>query len=251
MGKKCWNYKCGLLAINSILLLISLALLSLGSFLQSAFHVYLGMLKGRMTSPAILIICLGLILFASSLFGFISTIKESYILLSTYVCLLVTITIFEIAVGVAVFSMKSSVKKLVIHAMQVAEAHYNSSKAMACMWDTVQNYLKCCGMNRFEEWHNFLGADTVPDSCCVHYSLGCGHNINSTNIHKYGCLSAIHNWYFQNQVIIVALCTVFILIQLTALLLAHNYCNILNQRCTVSRRNLTIKSIFKLFIRTQ
>lgn len=244
-ASKCCNVKCGLLALNSILLLLALVLLSIGCLLQSAFHAYMGLLQGRMTSPAILIICLGLVLLSSSLFGFISTIRENYIMLSAYVCIVVTIIIFELSVGVAVFSMKSSVKTLVIRTMHTAEAHYNSSKATACMWDAVQNYLQCCGMKRFEEWRHFLGSETVPDSCCIHYSLGCGYHIHKANIHKDGCLSAIHGWLFRNQIIIGIMCTVFILIQLLALLLAHLYCNILNERCTVTRGNFTTKNILK------
>lgn len=54
---------------------------------------------------------------------------------------------------------------------------------------------KCCGVTGPQNWEGYVGnsSNSVPDSCCIDYSAGCGYNVlaeaNYSNvINTKGCL---------------------------------------------------------------
>ena len=67
------------------------------------------------------------------------------------------------------------------------------------MWNKIQIWFDCCGMDNYTFWINNTNADIrwylngkiVPDSCCRVYKTGCGNFTDVNQIHEQGCLKSV------------------------------------------------------------
>lgn len=215
--------KCALILLNVFFLAVSLVLIAVGSLMQVSFHAYAQVFRDSVSVPAVLIISLGFLICMTSIFGLVIVVKERYILLSVYSCILVILVIAEILIGLVGLTLKSYVRQIVVHTMEVAERKYTESLSAAYTWNTIQNNLHCCGIFNYTEWSPYLN-NSVPDSCCISYKYNCGITaVEANNVHTTGCTKALFHWLYEHQIVIGVICAAFILLKILTLMLARCY----------------------------
>jgi hypothetical protein len=74
-------------------------------------------------------------------------------------------------------------------------------------WDQTQRELKCCGVNNSSDWR------LVPDSCCLHFHVGCAR-LNQPLLFADGCVQAVKHLILTNVAIVGIFSAVIFAIQL-------------------------------------
>lgn len=209
--------------VNLVFLTISLVLVITGTLNHVSFNGN-SVFGGRINAPAALPISFGFLLTLTALFGIISVCYRNSVLLCAYICFLSTLILIELPLGIIGFMVKSRVLKMITDSLRSAESKYTTDIFVASIWDTLQRELKCCGINRHSEWLYYLNGSSLPDSCCVVYSLSCGNFAIATGgFYKSGCTNAIAQWADKHEAAMAVLFTVIIVIQLLSLILSRTY----------------------------
>uniref|UniRef100_A0A8C7WWI0 CD63 molecule n=1 Tax=Oryzias sinensis TaxID=183150 RepID=A0A8C7WWI0_9TELE len=134
--------------------LCGLALVVVGILVQVSLHNTLKIKDVSMSGIPIVIIAVGALIFFIAFFGCCGALKEHYCMVTTFAVLLTLIIIIEIAAAIAGFVFRNKVSAV--------QSFFSSS-------------LKCCGVNSSSDW-SYLDSDgnSVPDSCCINKTKGCG-----------------------------------------------------------------------------
>ncbi|KAB7496660.1 CD63 antigen [Armadillidium nasatum] len=82
--------------------------------------------------------------------------------------------------------------------MTTSQQYYSYNISDTQMWDEIQLEVNCCGVISYEDWFTtrYGNGSSVPDSCCLMVTKGCGANIASNSdpgdeIILHGCLPTI------------------------------------------------------------
>lgn len=209
--------------VNLVFLAISLILVIAGALI----HVSLNgnsVFGGRINAPAALPISFGFLLTLTAVFGIISITYRNSVLLCAYICFLSTLILIELPLGIIGFMVKSRVLKMITDSLRSAESKYTTDIFAASIWDTLQRELKCCGVHRHSEWLYYLNGSSLPDSCCVVYSLSCGNFAVSTGgFYQSGCTNAIAQWANKHEAAMAVVFTFIIVLQLLSIILSRTY----------------------------
>ncbi|KAB0795358.1 hypothetical protein PPYR_12197 [Photinus pyralis] len=79
------------------------------------------------------------------------------------ICLLI-IFIIELAVGIAAAVFKGDFETALRNTLESSMKNYNNNGSAKNSWDTLHTKLKCCGIDKSEDWKSVPLA--VPSSCC-------------------------------------------------------------------------------------
>ena len=73
-------------------------------------------------------------------------------------------------------------------------------KGVTHTWDLVQENLKCCGVDTWEDWKNVYNNNSVPDSCCKEGPVeNCGKDISDPNkLWTKGCYVKFTDYFSHN-----------------------------------------------------
>lgn len=199
-GMKCIKYL--LFAFNCVFVIAAIALIAVGIVVQTRFAGYLNFFDTPVTSVAILLIIVGVIMFFIAAFGCCGAIKEHNVCTMVFAVLLAIIFIFQLAGGIAAFVMRSDLEKSVTETMTRAEKNYLTSAGVKETWDDVQKDFECCGVKASEEWEAVFKNDTLPNSCCKDTKTPCSEK--SPNKYDEGCADAFVGWSKDNLAKIAA-----------------------------------------------
>ncbi|KAJ0064426.1 hypothetical protein NL108_006446, partial [Boleophthalmus pectinirostris] len=105
------------------------------------------------------------------------------------------IIIAEIAAAIVGYIYRGKVTDVVKDSLADMISNYNtSSPEFRDAVDKLQQDLKCCGVNSSADWRSYTQeGDTVPDSCCISKSQGCGQGTMSdaSKVFQRGCQQAV------------------------------------------------------------
>lgn len=209
--------------VNLVFLAISLILVIAGALIHITWNGN-SLFVGRINASAALPISFGFLLTLTAVFGIISISYRNSVLLCAYICFLSTLILIELPLGIIGFMVKSRVLKMITDSLRSAESKYTTDIFVASIWDTLQRELKCCGVNRHSEWLYYLNGSSLPDSCCVVYSLSCGNFAVSTGgFYQSGCTNAIAQWANKHEAAMAVLFTFIIVVQLLSIILSRTY----------------------------
>ena len=138
-------------------------------------------------SSAIIFLAAGSIIFVLSFLGCCGAIQESKCMLMTYAVFIVIVFFVVLAAAIVAVVFKGEAKEIVENVMEDFLKRYDSDdkdKPETRVWDTIQRYGKCCGINGFDDWIKNL--KLVPQSCCK--EDGCS-TLLPTSIYREGCLT--------------------------------------------------------------
>ncbi|KAL4217389.1 cd63 antigen [Mactra antiquata] len=204
-GMKCVKYL--IFGFNLIFVLVAIALIAVGAYVQIALKDYFDLISGSVNSAAALLIAVGVIIFFIAFFGCCGAYKENRVCVLTFAGLLIFIFILEIAGGIAGFVLKGKVEETVEGYMK------DNIKNNASVWDDVQKKFECCGIHNASDWEPRLNP---PDSCCAKPTAGCGYN----TAYKDGCLDKFSDWVEEHIYIVGAVGIAFAFIQIIGIIFA-------------------------------
>ena len=182
-----------------------------------------GKLDGLFLDPAALMLTVGVVIFIVSFCGALGALRENKCLLRFFYASIILIILLQVAVGLAAYFAKNSLKQKVDDVFQDAILKYQDDPDLESLIDYIQLELKCCGSIKAEDWSknpyfNCSAADkestthiygsfcSVPFSCCREDQLNrmCGFGIftkqydfveREEKIYTTGCLEALETWF--------------------------------------------------------
>jgi len=154
----------------------------------------------------VLMICLGVFKFLTSIYGFAISATENRGLLAFFAVLLSVAFLGQLASIFTAFEVRTTIILGDYGGTNAADAlrYYGEDPTTTSEWDALQRQQRCCGglnaLSGYEDYRNTpIGRNhSVPDSCCINYNLNCGVNVFKTSkesirntIWTTGCLTAL------------------------------------------------------------
>ncbi|XP_067879515.1 tetraspanin-15 isoform X2 [Heterodontus francisci] len=183
-------------------------------------------MDGFFVAPAIILLLLGVIMFAVSFAGMVGALRDNQLLLKVVLLL-----------------FKANVREGI--------KHYYDDLDFKNILDRIQAKFSCCGGDEYKDWavNHYHACDApgplacgVPYTCCVKEQEGdvvntqCGYQTLhqerfevGTIIHARGCVDAISLWFEDNIGITVGILATILLPQVIGILLSYLYLKILCQ----------------------
>ncbi|XP_046904462.1 tetraspanin 36 [Hypomesus transpacificus] len=191
---------CGIITSKSVLLLLSLifwaaggSLVYVGSYVIRSYNNFDNFLEDRFTLiPAIIIISVGVVMFAIGLVGCCATLKESKVGLSFFFLVILVVFAAEVAAMALGFLYQSRIKGDLELSMNNVFMKYDGNNSETRAVDYLQRQLQCCGVQTYTNWTStpwFTGHnDSVPVSCCKANSTECTGRLDQpTLLNTQGC----------------------------------------------------------------
>jgi len=186
MQRKATRYQKYLNLSNVFLLITSTILIFTAVILMKFYHVdKLDFWSVYCWLVPVFMITLGVYTFLVCIFGFFTSGSENQPMIAGYAVLLAVAFLAQLASIFFAMELRTEVNKNITPTSEIiAELNqYGLAPEITSKWDTLQKEFHCCGgtghLIGYENYRNTpLGAkNSVPDSCCVHYSENCGANM--------------------------------------------------------------------------
>ncbi|KAG1961011.1 CD63 antigen [Pimephales promelas] len=218
-GAKCVKYL--LFFFNFIFWLCGLALIVLGTIVQVSV-LNTAIIKQYSGSPIVLII-VGVVIFFIAFFGCCGAWKENQCMVTSFAVIVSLIIIVEVGTAIAGYVLRGKMSDFLQERFKVMINNYNKTQVDRDSIDTVQMQFKCCGGNSSQDWVNFNPSHTtVPDSCCINVTQGCGVGAiqDAKKIYTDGCIPSIEKLIKDNILWIAVGALVVAFVQITGIVLA-------------------------------
>ncbi|KAI1891095.1 hypothetical protein AGOR_G00160400 [Albula goreensis] len=221
-GTKCIKYL--LFFFNFLFWVCGLALIVLGILAQVAINNTLVIQNASGAAVPLVIIGVGVVIFFIAFFGCCGAWKENYCMVTMFSVLLGLIVIVELGAAIAGYIFRGKLNDMVDSSLRDMISKYNSSSEdMRKAMDNIQKELKCCGVNNSADWGNFRPDGTsVPDSCCINQTAGCGNAAmhDSSKVYQTGCLTEVENMLRKNVQLVIVAAVVIAFFQVTGIIFA-------------------------------
>ncbi|XP_062984774.1 tetraspanin-36-like [Elgaria multicarinata webbii] len=169
----------GVIASKTVLFLISLifgaaaiGLSYVGGYVLNSYKVYDPFLQDKYALlPAVIIICVAVVMFIIGLIGCCATIRESKVGLGVFLVIILIIFTAEVAAIVLGVIYRGKVKTDLHDPMLQALRAYDGKTEDSNVFGYLQQELQCCGVQNYTDWigtrwFNTTGNNSVPVSCC-------------------------------------------------------------------------------------
>lgn len=221
-GLKCVKYL--VFFFNFIFWLCGLALIVVGVLVQVSLHNELKINDASASGAPILLIALGVIVFLVAFFGCCGAWKENFCMVMMFAILMGVIIIAEVAAAILGYVYRGKVTNVVQDSLTDMISNYNtSSPEFRAAVDKLQHNLKCCGVNSSADWRGFSSqGNTVPDSCCITMTQGCGQGtmMDASKVYQKGCQEAVETILKNNIQWIIVAALVIAVLQILGVVLA-------------------------------
>ncbi|KAF7243847.1 Tetraspanin-36 [Varanus komodoensis] len=143
-----------------------------GGYVLSSYKAYDPFLQDKYALlPAVIIICISVVMFVIGLIGCCATIRESKVGLGVFLVIILLIFTAEVAVFVLGVIYRGKVKTDLHGPMLQAFKAYDGKTEESHVVDYLQQELQCCGVYNYTDWigskwFNTTGNNSVPLSCC-------------------------------------------------------------------------------------
>lgn len=228
VSKRILSVKSVVVVINALFLLGSLALVIIGAYFQLCVVDGYGLLASNLLWPASVAIAFGVMQFCVALLGISSIYHRSMYLLISYIIALSISLFVESTFLITGFVLTPRAFRSVIDSLRVTQSLYSRNHKAFTTWNSIQQNFKCCGVEYYLEWLKYSSRLSIPDSCCVFYSVDCGRVAVKTLVfHKDGCIFEIHRWVLRQGIAATILVIISILLKILALVLSLHYLQLL------------------------
>ncbi|XP_060092166.1 tetraspanin-36-like [Heteronotia binoei] len=170
---------CGVITSKSVLLLISLifwaagaGLAYVGSYVLNTSKTYDPFNEDQyVLLPAVIIICVAVVMFIIGLIGCCATLRESRIGLGVFLFIILLIFIAEVSAFALGFIYRAKVDSDFREPLKNVFQQYDGKNSESHAIDYLQKELQCCGINNYTDWvsthwYNTTSNHSVPMSCC-------------------------------------------------------------------------------------
>ncbi|NXH92855.1 TSN36 protein, partial [Edolisoma coerulescens] len=153
-----------------------------GAYVINTYKSYDNFLQDKYALlPAVIIICVAVVMFIIGLIGCCATFRESRVGLGLFLAIILVIFIAEVSAFVLGFVYREKVKTDVQGTMRSVFEKYDGKNPESTVVDYLQEQLHCCGVKNYSDWtttqwYNSTGNHSVPQSCCQQEAKNCtGH----------------------------------------------------------------------------
>ncbi|XP_041862027.1 tetraspanin-33 [Melanotaenia boesemani] len=177
--------------------------------------------------PALLLIIVGSVMFLITFLGCFGALRNIICLLKTFLAILATIFLLQVAAGVVGHLFTDVVMERTEKLMMKAIIRYREDQDLENAIDFIQKKFQCCGVDGYKDWSQnayfqcsesnpSLEACGVPFSCCILLqnqtvlNTMCGYGMQplekksaGKTIFTIGCLEKII-WWAKNNLLLVA-----------------------------------------------
>jgi len=163
--------KYGLFFFNLIFVIISIVIISCGGVLLSDINnnKIHDVVEGAPKGSAIVLILVGVSIFAVAFLGCCGAVKESYCMLLTFSTVIFLLFITELVAGGIIYAFRNDLKSEAVKGMHKAINNYQEANTTYAPVDDLQKNLKCCGAENATDWEKtdfFRTNKHYPNSCC-------------------------------------------------------------------------------------
>ncbi|KAG5281024.1 hypothetical protein AALO_G00066620 [Alosa alosa] len=190
---------CGIFTSKTVLLFISLifwaagaALAFVGASVIKSVDNFENFLADKYTLiPAVIIICVAVLMFIIGIVGCCSTLSESKLGLGFFLICILIIFAAEVAALVCGFIYMGRINGSLEKSMTTVFEKYDGQNPESRTVDLLQSQLQCCGVSNYTDWtsmpwyssHN----NTVPLSCCKNTTTCTGRPDQPDQLNTQGC----------------------------------------------------------------
>ena len=208
-----------------------------------------GKLDGLFLDPAALMLTVGVIVFIVSFCGALGALRENKCLLRFFYSCVILMILLQIAIGLAAYFAKDSIKNKINGVFKEAIQKYQDDPDLQSLIDYMQIELECCGSIKPEDWSEnpyfncssiyrnagntikFGSFCSVPYSCCRQDKLNrmCGFGVFTTSvdegtrkkkIYTTGCITALEGWFKDHVMYAGIVCGFVLVLQVISVRLA-------------------------------
>ncbi|CAH2314185.1 tetraspanin-15 [Pelobates cultripes] len=235
--------KFTLIIYSTIFWLIGAFVLAVGIYAEVERQKY-KTLHGAFLAPAVILILLGLIMFAVSFIGVLASLRDNLCLLHVFMYTLGVCLILELTGGIIALIFRNQTMDLLNKNIVRGITNYYDDLDFKNIMDFVQKQFKCCGGQDYMDWeknqYHFCSAPGplacgVPYTCCISnksdvMNTMCGYKAMSQDRHSAqrtiyvrGCTNAVILWFLDNYTIMAGVLLGILLPQFLGVLLSLLY----------------------------
>ncbi|XP_061448987.1 tetraspanin-15-like isoform X3 [Rhineura floridana] len=172
--------KFALSAYATLFSIIGVVILCIGIYAEVERQKY-RTLEGLFLAPAVILLLLGITMFAVSFIGMVGSLRDNRTLLKTFFWVLLAIFITELLLLFIEIIFEKQMNAVLHSSIQDGIRHYYDDLDFKNILDFVQQKFSCCGSDEFRDWHvnpyhscNSSGplACGVPYTCCIKKVVG-------------------------------------------------------------------------------
>ncbi|XP_054854083.1 tetraspanin-15-like isoform X2 [Eublepharis macularius] len=204
--------KFALSAYSTLFSIIGLVILCVGIYAEVERQKH-RTLEGIFLAPAVILILLGITMFAVSFIGMVGSLRDNRTLLKTFFWVLLAIFITELLLLLVEIIFEKQMNAVFHANVQDGIRHYYDDLDFKNILDFVQQKFSCCGGDEFTDWNvnpyhacNGSGplACGVPYTCCIRKVPGevintlCGYR--TLNKEAIGLVMAWLYWQKLNEI---------------------------------------------------
>ncbi|XP_026513164.2 tetraspanin-15-like [Terrapene carolina triunguis] len=240
--------KFALSGYSTLFSIIGLVILCIGIYAEVERQKH-RTLEGIFLAPAVVLLLLGITMFAVSFIGMVGSLRDNRTLLKTmiwisHICVLLLAKVGGTVPEFALVFLSASVD--FFHSnIQEGIRHYYDDLDFKNILDFVQEKFSCCGGDEYKDWnvnqyHSCNGsgplACRVPYTCCIKKVPGevintlCGYKTLEKErlqlvdvIHVRGCIHAVGLWFKDNFEVTFGIVCSLLLPQVLGLVMAWLY----------------------------
>ncbi|KAI1240285.1 hypothetical protein IHE44_0011744, partial [Lamprotornis superbus] len=171
-----------------------------GAYVINTYKSYDNFLQDKYALlPAVIIICVAVVMFIIGLIGCCATFRESRVGLGLFLAIILVIFIAEVSAFVLGFVYREKVKTDVQGTMRSVFEKYDGKNPESTVVDYLQEHLHCCGVKNYSDWtttqwFNSTGNNRVPLSCCQQEAKNCtGHLDQPQELNRQGCAQELES----------------------------------------------------------
>lgn len=206
-----------------------------------------GKFDGLFLDPAAIMLTVGVVVFIVSFCGALGALRENKCLLRFFYACVILIILLQIAIGLAAYFAKNSIKRKIDNVFQEAILKYQDDPDLQSLIDYMQIELECCGSIEPEDWSKNLYFNcssiykesvsdvgsfcSVPHSCCRDDKLNrmCGFGVftktfgagaREEKIYMTGCVEALETWFKDHVMYAGIVCGFVLVLQMISVRLA-------------------------------
>ena len=224
----CW--KNLVIIFNVLFLLIGLGLLGYGIYLQLTLEGYEAILGYENINPGTFLIIIGGIMIIIAFFGccgaWFYENSCGACMLRTFGALITLLLLLQVIFVLVVYFKQDAIQQNMKGTLKDYDINNATEKeGVTKLWDTMQRSYGCCGVTRNDEWEEVYKDSShpksVPDSCCLDETPGCGkdvfkNNPDDKNIYTQGCYLKLS----KDSVLLGVVGGVLLVVQLLAIIVS-------------------------------
>ncbi|KAL5281835.1 hypothetical protein ACFFRR_005262 [Megaselia abdita] len=210
-GMKCIKYM--IFTISFMFAITSILLIMVGSTINNIYGDFSQFIDQKFVSPAELLIAIGFLMLAVSIFGAVGAFKESVACINIFGFFLFLIFILEVGAAIAAFCLPTQTSDMLIRTMNESMLLYEDNQYIREGVDFMQSGLECCGIESQNDWCELQNANNtnpcyMPLSCISYNSNGV------LDYYETGCLRRMNFIISQSAMLIAIGATTVAFVQL-------------------------------------